>query len=108
MSLLQETIDTLKENEKTPEDVVWVGSVAFGSFNWAEFTKLANIDYYDSFGSQEIAKDLLVVGKDWWLERHEYDGSEWWEYKDYPKQPDKRIPTTLLGCWSVLRRKDDE
>lgn len=22
-----------------------------------------------------------------WLERHEYDGSEWWEYKTMPTEP---------------------
>jgi hypothetical protein len=27
---------------------------------------------------------IIVVGKDWWLERHEYDGSEWWEFKTMP------------------------
>jgi len=29
---------------------------------------------------------LTVAGDDWWLERHGYDGSEWWEFKTLPKK----------------------
>ena len=31
--------------------------------------------------------DLIVVGKDFWIERHEYDGSELWEFKRMPEEP---------------------
>lgn len=39
---------------------------------------------YDSgFGCQEVFG--YIVFKDGsWFERHEYDGSEWWEYKEKP------------------------
>ena len=30
---------------------------------------------------------LVVVGKDFWLERNNYDGSEWWEFKQVPVEP---------------------
>jgi len=45
-----------------------------------------------------IRNDLYVVGEDWWLERGEYDGSEWWEFKRLPECPPRAIPTlkTLL------------
>ena len=33
--------------------------------------------------------DLLIVGKDFWLERVEYDGSEWWEFKTMPREPEE-------------------
>ena len=29
-------------------------------------------DYDSGLGGQEIAKGFLIVGEDWWLERHEY------------------------------------
>ena len=32
-----------------------------------------------------IRLDLVLVGKDWWLKRYEYDGDECWEYKEQPK-----------------------
>lgn len=51
------------------------------------FEKVAKKTNYDSgYGSVNVATDLVVVGKNWWLERGEYDGSEWWDYKERPKQ----------------------
>lgn len=38
---------------------------------------------------------LIVVGKDFWLERHEYDGSEWWEFKSIPMEPEETIEFDL-------------
>ena len=37
------------------------------------------------YGSAEIREDLVIVGKDWWLERDEYDGSEWWAFHTMPE-----------------------
>jgi hypothetical protein len=34
---------------------------------------------------------LEIVGDDWWLERHEYDGAEWWEYKTKPSMPESIV-----------------
>jgi len=86
-NLLKETIINLGLNNKTIEDVLWCGSDAFGWFSWAEFAELADTDYDNGFGGNEVAFDLLIVGKDYWLERHEYDGSEWWESKEIPTKP---------------------
>ena len=49
-----------------------------------EFLEHANVEYNDRYGLEEINTKLILVGKDFWLERHEYDGSEWWEYKSMP------------------------
>lgn len=85
MTLLTETLEIMKRNKVS--DVQWVGS-ADGqySISFEEFTRIADIEYDDGFGGQEIADDLIVVGTDWLLERHEYDGSEWWEFKQLPRQ----------------------
>ena len=87
MNLLEETLEVLAKFGKTPKDVRWVGS-ADGEFaiTWDEFVKIADVEYNDGFGAQEVAEDLVVVGDDWWLERREYDGSEWWEFKTLPKK----------------------
>ena len=79
MNLLSETKKVLKVYDKNPSDVKWIGSLSYGYFDWEYFSKIANIDYDDGFGGQEVASDLKIVGDNWWLERHEYDGSEWWE-----------------------------
>lgn len=38
------------------------------------------INYDSGYGSAEIREDLVIMGDGWWLERNEYDGSEWWVY----------------------------
>ena len=95
-NLLEETRTKLKDNNKLETDVLWCGSEEYGWFSWAKFNKLANKDYDASFGSPKVCTDLLVVGKDWWLERHEYDGSEWWEYKARPKKPRKQAAPVVI------------
>lgn len=86
MNLLLETRNTLKLNGKTSNDVLWVGRSSINAVcSWDEFVKQAkNIEYDNSYGIQEIPADLVVAGADWWLERAEYDGAEWWQYKTFP------------------------
>lgn len=96
-NLLNETIKVLKANGKTEEDVLWCGAEEFGYFDWTDFKTLANVEYDEGFGGSEVAIELIVVGADFWLERHEYDGSEWWEFKSMPVKPlCKVIPETLF------------
>ena len=55
---------------------------------WDNFCLNANFFYDNGYGGNEIPMDLIVVGKDFWLERHTYDGAEWWEYKEIPEEPE--------------------
>lgn len=98
-NLLQETISVLDKHGLSKDHVKWCGSSEFGWFHWATFARLANREYNDGYGSQQVCKDLLVVGADWWLERHEYDGVEWWEYKTMPARPKRVRPTTVFASW---------
>lgn len=102
-NLLAETIDALLENNKTVADVLWCGTSEI-YFDWEEYEKLANLIYNNGYGSPKIAIDLLIVGEDWWLERDEYDGSEWWELKTLKTKPKtERIPNQLNGgMWDTL------
>ncbi len=96
MNLLEETRDTLKESSIKESEVLWVGSKKIW-FTWEEFVSLANVEYSCGYGCAEIARDLIIVGKDFWLERGEYDGSEWWEFKRMPEKPgQKEIPNSLI------------
>ncbi len=103
MNLLEETLEKLIDNNRSASDVEWCGCREFW-FNWNHFVELAkDLDYHDGFGGNEIAMDLLVVGKDFWLERHEYDGSEWWEFKSMPDQPDGLfVPDSLNSDGGTL------
>lgn len=108
MNLLKETKEVLALHGKTIADILWVGLRFYGwrksetdkrlpVGSWSDFEKLADFNYDAGYGGIEIASGLVVVGNDWWLERGEYDGSEWWEFKRLPERPDD---TTEL-------RKDD-
>lgn len=104
-NLLQETIDILKEHGKSEGDVLWVGRIGENEVydyydsqevrcptvknTWGWFRLKANFEYDNGYGGAEIPPSLVVVGADFWLERHEYDGSEWWEYKIMPKEPER-------------------
>ena len=94
-NLLVETIEVLKNHNKTINDINWVGNGKY-YFDVNEFLNIANVEYDNGYGAPEVAEDLLVVGDNWWLERHEYDGSEWWEYKEIPLKPNKKIELKAL------------
>lgn len=109
-NLLQETIDFLKEHGKTENDVLWVGrnddncssdEAANVKNSWEWFKKNADFEYDDDLGINEIPLSLIIVGKDFWLERNEYDGSEWWEFKTMPKKP------TETNCFALSREEED-
>jgi hypothetical protein len=92
-NLLEETIEVLKYKGKSPEEVLWVGDAKI-SFSWKEFSEKARLITYDNgFGVQEIRDLLMVVGDNWWLERYEYDGSEFWIFKTYPHRPESGKPS---------------
>jgi hypothetical protein len=108
MNLLKETIEEIESNGKKVDDVLWCGSKDFYC-HWDEFKEIINIDYDCGFGGKEVAEDLIVVGEDWWLERHEYDGSEWWEFKSLPKKPDvfkSSFVVTDDRSWLSLKEKN--
>jgi len=86
MNLLKETIEIIISNGKSVKNVVWVGNRK-RKIAWEKFSAIADIEYDEGFGGSEIAADLIIAGEDWWLERGEYDGSEWWEFKTMPIEP---------------------
>lgn len=102
INLLQETINVLNVHGKSLEDVKWVGT-----YNLAipieQFLELADVEYNNGYGGEEVYTNLLVVGNNWWLERGTYDGSEWWEFKQLPKKP-KKIGKVL----GIIRDQDED
>ncbi len=101
MNLLEETKRVLKKHGHTLSDIVWVGCEDY-CIGINQFIELANVDYDEGYGIEEVATDLLVVGSNWWLERHEYDGSEWWEYKSMPQMPQevRSVNRVVANTWS--------
>ena len=82
-NLWEETIRKLELYDKTFDDVKMICGDEF-QITKEDFRLLADEPYDSGFGTQEVARDLMIVGDDWWMERHQYDGSEWWEFKQMP------------------------
>ena len=86
MNLLQETLEDLHENGKRWEDIEWIGTED-AKIPLKDFLREADFEYDNGYGGARINTNLTIVGKDWWLMRHEYDGSEWWEFQTKPVEP---------------------
>ena len=111
-NLLKETLHMINVCDKKESDVSWVGSRdGVYVISWTEFKVIADLEYDSGFGGQEIVDDLVVVFEDnSWLERHEYDGSEGWGFKESPtKNKDTKKFTKLTGhSWSTIERNEEE
>lgn len=105
-NLLTETQDIMDYIDKFWTDVDWIGS--FGKqgveISIENFLQIAADTEYDSgYGWPEIVVDLVIVFNDGsWLQRAEYDGSEWWEYHKTPARPSEKAVTRNLKVseWS--------
>lgn len=95
-NLLEETLEIMADHGKAASDVRWC-AIDRGYqkndpgemyFTWDDFSELADVKYDSGFGGTNVPDDMKVVGDDWWLERHEYDGAEWWEFKTLPVKPE--------------------
>ncbi len=91
-NLLKETDAVLAENGKTFDDLIAVTGHDF-QFPVSVFRTLADTDYDSGYGAPEVAEDMVLIGDGFWLERHEYDGSEWWEYKEMPQYQNLPVRT---------------
>lgn len=111
-TLLSETIDKLKRYGQEVSDVCYVIVVAddrvfnadrLAWISWEQFSSVADFEYDKGHGNVEIQLELTVVGEDWWLERREYDGAEWWVYQKLPLKPKKHLASVekqhLLDSW---------
>lgn len=111
MNLLKETLAAIMESGHTPNQIAFIGSEESGhSCTWPEFEKLADFEYDNSYGAQEVASDLIVVFSDGTkLWRGEYDGSEWWEFSSPFVPPTEHKPITKLagGMWASLSDLND-
>jgi hypothetical protein len=103
-NLLNETLKELKNNDKTPNDVKFIMITSKeGSMEWPEFeSAIKNVNYDSGYGINEIHEDLVIVGESWWLERGEYDGSEWWDFKEIPKRPKR--PKRPIGFINLITK----
>ena len=89
---LTELQDTLKNCNQTVDTIAYALINVQRSYDHTETlldTRVSkdltplNIEYDDGYGGQELY-GTIVFNDGTWLERGEYDGSEWWAYKNTP------------------------
>lgn len=107
MNFLDEILNELKKFGKTEEDIKWVGCDKF-KISWKQFKKYADFHYDNGYGGVEINPAIVICGKDWWLERAAYDGSEWWEYKTLPQEPLDFLPDCDIKNFLITHCLDDD
>lgn len=110
MNLLTETLEILAEHGKGMSDIIVICGDDF-QITKDNFMKCADVEYDSGYGAAEVAPDLKLIGEDFWLERAEYDGSEWWEYKTIPEfehLPEKTVKRVLGGMWESLSELQDD
>lgn len=115
MNLREETLKIMKDNGLTKEDVafIMVREQVYENNKYENkdyrlpmdrFWLSANTEYDEGFGGNEINLGLMIVFKNGaWLERHEYDGSEWWEFKSTPKKPENYTTPNML--WDKYKKE---
>ena len=98
MNLLKETREDIKNSGHNINDIIFIGSEESGhQCTWEEFNILADFEYDNGYGAQEVATDLIIVfsdGSKLW--RSEYDGSEGWSYNKKFIQPIKKYKIKSL------------
>ncbi len=55
---------------------------------YEEFLGRLDFEYDSGYGGQELFGTIWLTKENTWLERGEYDGSEWWAYRVCPPVPD--------------------
>ena len=85
-NLLNELFEVLEHSNYNWKHVAWIGTNYGKVFDLNEFCRKARkTNYYNGFGAQEIRNDLVIVLCDGnWIERREYDGSEWFQLVKRP------------------------
>ena len=84
-NLLAETVNELSMHDKDWHDVRYILCRQSKFEINAETLQMLNFEYDGGYGLQNVEPTLKIIGYDWWMERHAYDGSEWWEFKSFPE-----------------------
>lgn len=88
MTLLEETIDIIKESGYSESDILYCTSQGFW-FSWDNYKHIANIDHKERWSSLDIPSDLVIVGNNFWLERDFSYYNRYFVLKTFPVKPEK-------------------
>jgi len=95
INLLKETIAQISNVDKTIEDIIAINIYKF-NLETEEYEILLKTDkvnnkifknldilYDNTYGTQEI-EGIILFNDNSWLNREEYNSSEWWKYNKAP------------------------
>lgn len=100
-------LETLKKNGKSLADIQWVGCKKF-TIPIENFCDLA--EKTKEWHCAEIADDLLVVGRDFWVERalgFATENEYVWVYKGYPIRPEKEYVLKTLDIRDLTEEEEN-
>lgn len=63
--------------------------VGYNETAWEEFLEQLDFDYDAGYGGQELFGTVWFSSSNEWMDRGEYDGSEWWRVNCIPQIPDE-------------------
>ena len=88
-NLLAETNECLSRHGKSWDDVKFAQAeeTVFLPEEFSKVKSMMDFQYDPGYGSPEVTRSLMLVGDNWWMERDEYDGSEWWSFRTIPVMP---------------------
>lgn len=111
-NLWEETINFLKEKNKTWEDIKHITSIEETTslnpqifyISKDYFYKLSkDLDYNRDFGINHINKNITLWGENFFIERNIYDGREEWIYKLLPisSTKEKSSKKLIVSSWDL-------
>lgn len=106
INLWEETLEVLKKYNKTFDDVEYIITNSY-IMPKDMYSKISNVTYNNGYGLPVVNTSLKLCGKDWWLERGEYDGSEWFDFKTMPQKLNLTIIQDIDFAEDVLWRGDE-
>jgi hypothetical protein len=107
-NLKDETISILEKHGLTPSDIKFISvsgrndeeyEISIEDF----FAAAECFDYDHGYGLEVVNHSLKIVGDGWWLDRREYDGSEWWEFHTPAQRPAKKAAREQAGSLIIER-----
>ena len=86
---IQRTIlcaDIMHEKFCDDKQVTFTLKVGYTECEFEQFLKKLDFDYDNGWGTQELFGTVWLTDGTW-LDRHEYDGSEFWVQREVPEIP---------------------
>lgn len=76
------------DDEVETTDVSVTLGLGYTKADYDLFIKMLDVEYDDGYGGQELFGTIWLKDGTW-MDRGEYDGSEWWEHQTCPKIPEE-------------------